>query len=142
MKLLPRALPLAQAGFQVLMLGRRRQDLTPAEYRDHYENVHIPLMKNLTGDSFPLSHVRHYVSRTNDPDAPVDPEDGNLAWPADLFMGGDQADFDFDAVAVLTWRDKEHFDENWAYFEDPEFGKIIAEDEAKFSEWVKGVFLQ
>ena len=55
---------------------------------------------------------------------------------------GEQSDFDFDAVAILTWRDKEHFDSNWAFFEDEEFGKIIAEDEAKFSEWVKGVFLQ
>ncbi|KAK0391968.1 hypothetical protein NLU13_1466 [Sarocladium strictum] len=137
MKFLPGALPLATTGFQALMLGRRLQTLTPEQYRDHYENVHIPLMKNLTGDAFPLSHVRHYISRSEDPNA----EDG-LTWPANLFMGGDQADFDFDAVAVLTWRDREHFDANLAFFADEETGKIIADDEAKFSEWVKGVLLQ
>jgi hypothetical protein len=67
---------------------------------------------------------------------------GGLAWPADLFMGGDQADFGFDAVAVLTWKDKQHFESNMAFFQDEETAKIIKDDEAKFSESVKGVFLQ
>ncbi|KAK5169449.1 uncharacterized protein LTR77_005425 [Saxophila tyrrhenica] len=134
MKLVPGALALTRTGFQLLMIGRRRQDLTPAQYRDHYENVHIPLMRNLTGDSFPLSHERHYISRM--------PGDHGT-FPADLLLPGivTQADFDFDAVAVLTYRDRAHFDANWAYFEDEEFREIIAADEAKFSEWVKGVFL-
>lgn len=136
MKIAPTALALTKTGFQLLMIGRRRQDITPEQYRDHYENVHIPLMKNLTGDTFPVSHVRHYVKRTEDPNGSAD-----LPFPADVLMGT-QADFEFDAVAILTWRDKAHFDSNWAFFEDEEFGKIISEDEAKFSEWVKGVFLQ
>lgn len=129
MKLVP-SFALTKVGFQLLMIGCRRQDITPEQYRDHYENVHIPLMMNLTGDTFPLSHERHYVKRGESPD-----------FPADVLIGN-QTDFDFDAVAILTWRDKAHFDANWAYFEDPEFGQIIAEDEAKFSEWVKGVLLQ
>ena len=36
-----RGVSLTNVGFQLLMFGRRRQDLTPAQYRDHYENVHI-----------------------------------------------------------------------------------------------------
>jgi hypothetical protein len=59
-----------------------------------------------------------------------------------MVPGGNQSDFDFDAVAILTYADKAHFDANWAFFEDEESRKVIAEDEAKFSEWVKGVFLE
>ena len=128
---LVRGLSLSHAGVQLLMLGRRRQDLTPAQFRDHYENVHIPLMRNLTGDTFPLSHERHYVARARD----------GGSFPAAVLPGGDPAAFDYDAVAVLTYRDRAHFDANWAFFEDPETRRIIAEDEAKFSEWTRGVFL-
>ena len=123
-------LTLVNAGFQLLMFGRRKQDLSPQQYRDHYENVHIPFMKNLTGDTFPLTHVRHYVKRDGPPDY--------LA----ALMAGNQSDFEFDAVAVLTYRDKAHFDANWAFFENEGTRKLIQADEAKFSEWVKGVFLE
>jgi hypothetical protein len=109
MKLSPSSLALTQTGFQLLMIGRRRQDITPEQYRDHYENVHIPLMMNLTGETFPLSHVRHYVKRT------ADPSSTDVPFPAELLIG-EQSDFDFDAVAILTWRDIAHFDANWAFF--------------------------
>ncbi|OGM48500.1 hypothetical protein ABOM_002432 [Aspergillus bombycis] len=122
-------LTLTTSGFQLLMFGRRKEGLTPDQYRDHYENVHIPLMKNLTGDTFPLTHERHYVKRDGPPD-----------FPAAVLMGN-QAGFDYDAVAVLTYRDKAHFDANWAFFEDEETSKLIKEDEEKFSAWVTGVFI-
>ncbi|TPX18276.1 uncharacterized protein E0L32_002785 [Thyridium curvatum] len=118
-------------GFQLLMFGGRKAGITPEQYRDHYENVHIPLMRNLTGDTFPLTHTRHYVERGAPPDFPA----------AVLPGGGDQADFAYDAVAVLTYRDRAHFDANWAFFEDPETARIIREDEAEFSAWTKGVFI-
>lgn len=56
--------------------------------------------------------------------------------------GGNQSDFDFDAVAVLTYRDRAHFEANWAFFEDEETRRLIAADEVLFSEWVRGVFLE
>ncbi|KAK8097854.1 uncharacterized protein PG998_013340 [Apiospora kogelbergensis] len=136
MQLIPSGISLTHVGYQLLMIGRRRQDLTPAQYRDHYENVHIPLMRNLTGDTFPLSHERHYIRREQG-----NGTDGAVTFPAAVLPGTSQAAFDYDAVAILTYRDKAHFDANWAFFEDPETSKIIAEDEAKFSEWTKGVFL-
>lgn len=54
---------------------------------------------------------------------------------------GNQTDFDYDAVAVLTYRDKAHFDANWAFFEDEETSTLIKEDEEKFSAWVTGVLI-
>lgn len=121
---------LNEVGFQVLMIGRRKHGITPEQYRDHYENVHIPLMRKLMGDTFPLAHVRHYVHRDDLP-----------KFPAAVFIGG-QSDFEFDALAVLTYRDKAHFDANWAFFEDEESRAMIENDEKKFSEWVKGVVLE
>lgn len=117
---------------QLLMFGRRKQDLTPEQYRDHYENIHIPFMRNLTGETFPLTHTRHYIQRDGAPDF--------LA--ALMGPGGNQSDFDFDAVAVLTYRDRAHFEANWAFFEDEETRRLIAADEVLFSEWVRGVFLE
>lgn len=49
--------------YTVLMLVYRSPELTPVQFRDHYENKHIPLMKSLTGHDFPLSHARHYIER-------------------------------------------------------------------------------
>lgn len=122
-------LTITTSGFQLMMFGGRKEGLTPEQYRDHYENVHIPLMKNLTGDTFPLKHERHYVKRDGPPDFPA------------AVLIGNQADFNYDAVAILTYRDKAHFDANWAFFEDEETAKLIKEDEAKFSAWTTGVFI-
>ncbi|KAK8068982.1 hypothetical protein PG994_005598 [Apiospora phragmitis] len=127
MRLLRAGTSLTSVGYQLLMIGRRRQDLTPAQFRDHYENVHIPLMRNLTGDTFPLSHERHYIRRDGGDG------DGSSTFPAAVLVGTSQTAVDYDAVAILTYRDKAHFDANWAFFEDPETSKIIAADEAKFS---------
>jgi hypothetical protein len=121
---------LFNGGYQLLMFGARKASLTPSEFRDYYEQKHIPFMQNLTGATFPLSHVRHYIQRDGAPD-----------YLAQLLPGGQQADFDFDVVAVLTYRDEEHFQENWAFFENEETARLIREDEANFSGPVRGVVL-
>lgn len=43
------------------MLIHRKPGLTTAEFRHHYENVHVPLIKSLAGSLFPLSHTRRYT---------------------------------------------------------------------------------
>lgn len=47
--------------YTVLMLIHRKPGLTAAEFRQHYENVHVPLMKSLAGSLFPPSHTRRYT---------------------------------------------------------------------------------
>lgn len=128
MKLLS-PITIVNSGFQIIMFGARKPGLTPEQYRYTYENVHIPFMLNLTGDTFPLTHERHYVKR-----------DGPPTFPAQL-LAGTQADFDYDAVAVLTYRDRAHFEANWAFFENPETAKLIKENEETFSAWTTGVFI-
>ena len=53
-------------GPRLLVLTARRQDLTPEQYKHHYEEIHIPLLRRLLGDAFPLAQERHYIPRSTD----------------------------------------------------------------------------
>lgn len=48
------------------MLIHRKPGLSASEFRHHYENVHVPLMKSLAGAIFPLSHTRRYTQRADE----------------------------------------------------------------------------
>lgn len=52
--------------YTVLLLVHRKPGLSGAEFRHHYENVHVPLIKSLAGALFPLSHTRRYTQRTDE----------------------------------------------------------------------------
>lgn len=47
--------------YTVLLLVHRKLGLSTADFRHHYENVHVPLLKSLAGSLFPLSHTRQYT---------------------------------------------------------------------------------
>jgi hypothetical protein len=40
---------------------KRRSGITPHQFKEHFETVHIPLLKSVVGEDFPLSHTRHYT---------------------------------------------------------------------------------
>ncbi|XXH00016.1 hypothetical protein Hte_006357 [Hypoxylon texense] len=89
---------------RVLMLIYRRPDLTPEQFRKHYEEIHMPLTKDLTGDTFPLSHTRRYIPRSaSTPDSST----STTEYPA-IVLGGNSADVEVDCVTELIFRDKEH----------------------------------
>lgn len=111
------------------MLGQRKAGTTPKQFRDHYENVHMPMMRKLSGDQFPEMHTRYYLQR-----------EGSEPFPAAVMMG-DQKDFEYDNITIFTYRDKKHFEDNYALFGDEETRKMIAEDEKKFAEKITAVFL-
>lgn len=52
--------------YTVLLLIHRKPGLSAAEFKHHYENVHVPLMKSLAGPLFPLSHTRRYTQRADE----------------------------------------------------------------------------
>lgn len=47
--------------YTALLLVHRKLGLSTADFRHHYENVHVPLLKSLAGSLFPLSHTRQYT---------------------------------------------------------------------------------
>ncbi|KAJ9149084.1 hypothetical protein NKR23_g4648 [Pleurostoma richardsiae] len=88
--------------FVTLMLIYRNPDMTPEQFRDHYENVHIPLVKSLVGPAFPLVHTRHYIKRA------TAASDGDVTYPATVYTGS-QDDFSFDCSSELKFETEAAF---------------------------------
>ncbi|KAI0139527.1 hypothetical protein F4776DRAFT_616600 [Hypoxylon sp. NC0597] len=109
---------------RVLMLVYRRPDLTPEQFRKHYEEIHMPLTREVAGDTFPLSHTRRYIPRSA---TPQDTTDGKEKYPA-IVAGGNPADVQVDCVTELIFRDKEHLQ---SYFEMPHAPGAAAKLEAE-----------
>jgi len=98
--------------FKVFAYLTKRQDLTPDEFIDYYENHHVPLVLSLA--PLPRVYKRNYLVRG---------DAANLESPA----------FDFDVVAEMVWDDRAGF-ENWITVLGV---PAIAEDEARFLDRAK-----
>ncbi|KAJ4258885.1 hypothetical protein NW762_007972 [Fusarium torreyae] len=112
--------------FHVLMLVYRNPALTPSQFKDHYENTHIPLMKSLTGNFFPISHTRRYIQRAG----------GDEAHAASV-LGGSQNDFDFDCFSELKFENEDGFKTMSALLAGPELSPQVGEDCAAFMDAAK-----
>jgi hypothetical protein len=88
------------------------------EFRDYYENKHIPLVKRqlaAAGVPLPLVYTRRFI----DPKKPI-------VTPSTPGVG-------FHCVTELQFASKEDFEEFWvAPLMMGEGGKVVGEDEAKF----------
>ncbi|KAI1371359.1 hypothetical protein F4677DRAFT_313571 [Hypoxylon crocopeplum] len=109
---------------RVLMLIYRRPDLTPNQFRKHYEEIHMPLTREVAGNTFPLSHTRQYIPRSA---MPQDSPAGKERYLA-IVAGGNPADVQVDCVTELIFRDKEHLQ---SYFEMPHAPGAAAKLEAE-----------
>ncbi|KAL5049299.1 hypothetical protein BDW71DRAFT_204562 [Aspergillus fruticulosus] len=98
--------------FTVLIFVTCRRDLTPSEFHNHWEYEHIPLLQRLAGQTFPVSHTRHYLQQ------PVTP------------LVGDSADLTYDAFAVVQFASKAAFEEFVPVMSSPE----VVEDEDRFTD--------
>ncbi|KAI1099128.1 hypothetical protein F4804DRAFT_322826 [Jackrogersella minutella] len=109
---------------RVLMLIYRRPDLTPEQFRRHYEDIHIPLTRKLAANTFPLSHIRRYIPRSTSPQYS---STSNEQYPA-MVSGGDPEAVQVDCVTELIFRDKKHL---LSYFEMPHAPGAAAQLEAE-----------
>ncbi|RSM20099.1 hypothetical protein CDV31_000893 [Fusarium ambrosium] len=103
--------------YTVVMLVYRNPQMTPDQFKDHYENKHIPLMKKLLGASFPISHSRRYILRTE--------ADGQHAATV---LAGTQADFEFDCVSELKFESEANFQSMSALLSSAENSAAVGED--------------
>ena len=92
----------------------------------------MPLIQKLAGDLFPKSHARHYVQRSPAVDSPLE-SISNADHPATALVG-DQADFDYDAFAVLTFDNKAAFEALHARMSQKGATEELAADEESF--WI------
>jgi hypothetical protein len=49
---------------RLLVLTARRQDFVPDQYNNHYEEIHISLLRKLLGDAVSLIQGRYYMPRS------------------------------------------------------------------------------
>ncbi|KAF9877512.1 hypothetical protein CkaCkLH20_05212 [Colletotrichum karsti] len=98
--------------------------MTHAEFKDHYENVHVPLTRELTGSLFPSLHARRYIERS--------PEDGKP-----VVLVGAKVDEEADAVVEVAFKDEQAAQAFFAATNTGEAMERLKEDNAKFLAWEK-----
>ncbi|KAI2612705.1 EthD domain-containing protein [Hypoxylon fragiforme] len=91
--------------YSIIIFAYRKPGTTPEQFKKHYEESHIPLLREIAGETFPLSHTRRYILRA---EGEAEGTTRNATTPASVLMGS-QADFDFDATAELIFKDAAEF---------------------------------
>ncbi|KAJ5105586.1 hypothetical protein NUU61_002933 [Penicillium alfredii] len=109
---------------RILLFATRKPTLTPAEFKAHYENNHVPLIQRLAGADFPATHIRRYLARSTEPNS-----DGE--YPATVLFGS-QEEFGYDAVTEVVFSDQEAKQRFFAKLTAPEAKKLLEEDEELF----------
>jgi hypothetical protein len=112
------------------MLVYRKPSINPEEFREHYEMIHVPLVRKIAGSLFPLTHTRKYISR----EAKV--VEGNPEYIAHV-MAGEQADVGYDAVVEMTFQDQAAFYEFGGFLAQPAVAKQIQDDCEEFMDMSK-----
>ena len=123
----------------VLALIQRKVGTTPTEFYEHYENIHMPLLKELFSDVFPQSHTRYYVVRespnvatsSSTAGATNSSESRNAIFPASMIIG-DAETVDFDVAVSVVFADQAAFERFMARM--AEVGERLLQDEESFTE--------
>lgn len=108
--------------FTLVVFVTRKPGLSPAEFKDHYENKHVPLLQSLAGPTFPISHTRHYLARDS-----VNPEH------PPVFVYGDSEAFTYDAIVEVRFENQAGLQEFQKTMLSPE----VLEDEDRFTDRTK-----
>lgn len=117
--------------YRILLFIYRKPGMTPGEFKQHYENVHVPLMQKISGPYFPLTHTRRYIQRTRQPDSATEAK-----YPATV-LSGSQKDFEYDAVSELTFEDEATCKASFTALNSQEIGNQVSEDCALFMDQTK-----
>ncbi|KAI1173434.1 EthD domain-containing protein [Nemania sp. FL0916] len=115
--------------YSVIIFAYRKPGTTPEQFKAHYENTHILLVRELTGAHFPLSHTRRYIHRSENQAADNTARNPNT--PATVLIGT-QDDFDYDCYAELTFEDVNAFQTFFGITQKPDIAAKIQADEEKF----------
>lgn len=105
-----------------MVLLKRKEGTTPEQFRDHYENNHIPLGETFIGHLL-TSFSRHYPGTMND-FASDDWTHGR--------MGAEDAGCAYDAISIYEFRDDAAVVEMTEILKRPEVSKALSEDENRF----------
>lgn len=116
--------------YTILLFVTRKPGLSPEEFKDYYENVHIPLAQRLCAGTWPTKFTRQYLARItrkgfggpNNPDRPP------------LLLRGDAQDIDYDVVSEMTFESEHAFQNFYKRVYEKDVAAKLASDETKFLE--------
>lgn len=113
--------------YSVILLVPRKPGISSEEFKHHWENIHVPLVKNLVGYEFPLSYTRHYIERpfATPPNDPALNGSGTTTEEPQGFG-------DVDGLAVLTFADKERYNKFSTTLVEAKRNSIYKEDLSGF----------
>ena len=101
---------------KLIFMLKRKQGMTPDEFRAYYEGSHVRMARQYTGHLLE-SYERNYINRI---DAP----------PTE--SGADIVAFDYDVVTEMRFKDQAAVDGAMAIFGGLEVGHLFVEDEKQF----------
>lgn len=107
-----------------IVLLKRKAGSTPQQFRDYYENIHIPLGAKYVGHLL-VNFRRHYPSQLSSFVEHEVPEGEGPYF-------GEGVDCAYDCISVYSLRDEFAFKEMTEILSDPEIKTILAEDEERF----------
>ena len=114
---------------KAMFLMKRLPGITPEQFREHYEEKHIPLALRYIGHLL-KDYRRNYPTRVI-----VDPAGAALS-------GADAAPFcDYDCITEMWVAHEEDLAHMAQIFSDPAIAPILAEDESKFLESKEAVMI-
>ncbi|KAF1949689.1 hypothetical protein CC80DRAFT_253920 [Byssothecium circinans] len=127
--------------FVIFLYLYRKPGLTFQEFRDGMENVAFPWLFEYYKPHQPLAWTRHYVCRRGSktgqrllaysaPPADPDPD-------APVVMLGGITEFPWDVMIRVVYRDELHFNQYFAWLNEPENAANIAASEEEFSDPTK-----
>lgn len=116
--------------YTILLFVTRSPHISPEEFKDHYENVHIPLAQRLCAGNWPFRFTRRYLARItrkgfggpSNPDRPP------------LMLRGDAQDIDYDCVSEMTFETEREFQAFYKRVYEKDVAAKLAADETKFLE--------
>ncbi|TGJ83271.1 hypothetical protein E0Z10_g5481 [Xylaria hypoxylon] len=116
--------------YTILVFLSRKPGTTPEQFRNYYAGSHMPWFRELVGSHFPLHHIQRYIHRTE-----TSANDGttqrNPSTPANVYFGS-QAEFDYDVVVTLEYKDHAAFQAGIEFIQQPDIAAKIAADEERF----------
>ncbi|HET6523122.1 EthD domain-containing protein [Sphingopyxis sp.] len=107
--------------FKVVIMMKRRKDITMQEFKDYYQNTHIPNVMAILPptDILPNVHRRNFVIR----------DDSFLDSVAD---GRTDPNPPFDCLTEVEYETREDAEASMQLFFDPKYLPDLKADEAKF----------
>lgn len=114
---------------KIIYFLRRKEGITPEQFRTHYENSHVLLAKKYIGHLL-KSYVRNYPTFA-------------LLNPSNIPEGTEPVPYDigYDCITEMVVGGQADVEEMKRIFNDPEINPILVEDELKFLDRDKTVMI-